>query len=68
MFERLVYGTSAPVFTIAAFAFAAVIFVAFSWKALRMRGPQVERQENLPFSTATPAARHGKSDDQPPES
>ena len=58
MFDRLVYRDSAAFFTIAAFAVAASIFVTVSWRAWRMKRPQIERMQNLPFLTATPAARH----------
>ena len=41
-----------------AFITASTIYVAFFWRALRMKRPQLEHFENLPFDTATPAARH----------
>ncbi|MDP3070611.1 MAG: hypothetical protein Q8N18_09995 [Opitutaceae bacterium] len=58
MFRRLLLEDHAAIFTIAAFITAASIYVAFAWRALRMRRPQIERFENLPFATPTPAARH----------
>jgi hypothetical protein len=58
MFRRLVFENSAALFTIVAFITAASIYVAFAWRALRMKRPQVERFENLPFATSTPSARH----------
>jgi hypothetical protein len=58
VFRRLVFENSAALFTIAAFITAASIYVTFAWRALRMKRAQVARFENLPFDTATPAARH----------
>lgn len=58
MFRRLVFENYAALFTFVAFVTAASIYVACSWRALRMKRAQVERFENLPFATATPPARH----------
>ena len=58
MFTRVVYADSAALGAAAAFAVAASIFITVSWRALRMKRPQIERLENLPFAAATPAARH----------
>ena len=56
MFRRLVFENSAALFTIAAFITAASIYVTFAWRALRMKGTQIARFENLPFETPTPVA------------
>jgi hypothetical protein len=58
MFRRLVFENSAALFTIVAFITAASIYVMFTWRALRMKRPQISHFENLPFETATPSARH----------
>ena len=58
MFKRLIFEDSAALFTIAAFLTAVSIYVTIGWRALRMRRPQLEHFENLPFATATPPARH----------
>jgi hypothetical protein len=58
MFRRLVFEDSAALFTISAFITAVSIFVTISWRALRMKRPQVDRFADLPFATPTPAARH----------
>lgn len=58
MFRRLILEDSAAIFTFAAFVTAASIFAAMTWRALRMRRPQAEHFANLPFTTATPPARH----------
>jgi hypothetical protein len=58
MFRRLVFENSAALFTIVAFITAASIYVAFAWRALRMKRAQVTRFAHLPFDTATPSARH----------
>ena len=56
MFRRLVFENTAALFTIVAFVTAASIYVAFAWRALRMKRPQVSRFENLPFEVETPVA------------
>ena len=58
MFRRLVLENSAAIFTFVAFVAASSIYVACTWRALRMKRSQVERFENLPFETDTPPARH----------
>jgi hypothetical protein len=58
MFRRLVFEDSAALFTLVAFITAVSIFVSITWRALRMKRPQLAHSEQLPFSTPTPAARH----------
>jgi len=58
MFDHVVYGDSAAVITIGAFAAAASIFISISWRALRMKSAQIDHLANLTFTTATPAACH----------
>lgn len=58
MFKRLVLEDSATLFTLVALITAVSFFVTISWRALRMKRPQLERFENLPFATETPAASH----------
>lgn len=58
MFRRLVFENSAALFTIVAFVTAASIYVAFAWRALRMKRPQLDRFAALPFATETPSARN----------
>ncbi len=58
MFRRLVFENSAALFTIVAFVTAVSIYVAFAWRALRMKAPQLAHFENLPFDTATPEAQN----------
>ena len=64
MFRRLVFEDSAALFTIAAFITAFSIFVTIAWRALRMKRPQIERFENLPFDIDTPSA-HERHDANP---
>lgn len=59
MFRRLVLEDSATLVTIVAFITALSIYLAFAWRALRMKSPQIARFENLPFETPTPAAASG---------
>lgn len=56
MFRRLVLDHSAALFTVSAFITAVSIYVGITWRALRMKRPQLEHFENLPFSTPTPPA------------
>ena len=63
MFRRLVFENSAALYTIVAFATAASIYVAFAWRALRMKRPQVAHFENLPFEVDTPPCRSGFTPD-----
>lgn len=56
MFRRLVFENYAAIFTLAAFITALSIYLMISWRALRMKRPQIERFENLPFEIETPAA------------
>lgn len=56
MFRRLALEDSAAIFTVVAFLTALVIYVTFTWRAWRMKRPQVSRYENLPFETPTPAS------------
>lgn len=58
MFKRIILEDSAALFTMVAFITAASIYVTIGWRALRMKRPQIERFENLPFDTATPSATH----------
>jgi hypothetical protein len=57
MFRRLIFEDSAALFTLVAFITAVSIFVSITWRALRMKRPQLDHSEQLPFSTPTPAAR-----------
>ena len=56
MFRRLVLEDSTAIVTIVAFITALTIYVAFTWRALRMKKPQLARFENLPFETPTPVS------------
>ena len=58
MFHRLILEHSAALFTIVAFITAALIYATFAWRALRMKRPQVDQFEKLPFATPTPCAHH----------
>ncbi|MEY4940161.1 MAG: hypothetical protein RIQ93_1896 [Verrucomicrobiota bacterium] len=61
MFRRLVLEDSVTLVTMVAFITALTIYLAFAWRALRMKRPQITRFENLPFDTPTPAADGGES-------
>lgn len=58
MFRRLAFENTAAIFTLVAFCTASAIYVLFTWRALRMKRPQITRFAHLPFDTATPSARH----------
>ena len=51
MFQRLVLHDSTAIFVLTAFLVAATIFVAITWRALRMPRAQVDRFARLPFTT-----------------
>ena len=57
MFRRLIFEDSAALFTLVAFITAVSIFVSITWRALRMKRPQLDHSEQLPFSTPPPAPR-----------
>ena len=65
MFRRLLFEDAAALFTLVAFITADSIFVTITWRALRMKRPQLEHFEQLPFATATPSARHDTDADHP---
>ena len=58
MFQRLALDHSALFFGALAFITSASIYVAFFWRAMRMKSKQVEHFENLPFVTETRSERH----------
>lgn len=60
MFRRLILEDSVTIVTIVAFVTALTIYLAFAWRALRMKGPQIAHFESLPFETPTPSAVAGK--------
>jgi len=64
MFRRLLLEDSTAIVTMVAFVVAASIYLAFAWRALRMKRPQLARFANLPFETETPSARN-ETDTQP---
>lgn len=63
MFRRLILEDTATLFTLVAFFTALSIYVTITWRALRMKRPQVARFAQLPFQTETPAARHDSHTD-----
>ncbi len=58
MFRRILLDDSIIFYTFIAFAVSASIFVAFLWRAFRMKKEQVKHYENLPFEPETSSARH----------
>lgn len=56
MFRRLVFENTAALFTLGAFITAVSIYVTITWRALRMKRPQIAQFANLPFEIETPAA------------
>lgn len=57
MFKRLIHEDWVVIFPVAAFVTAACIYAYFVSRALRMKRPQLERFENLPFNAENPS-RH----------
>ena len=58
MFKRLILEDSSALFFLTAFVTAATIFVAITWRALRMPRAQVERFAQLPFTPDSTDGRH----------
>lgn len=58
MFTRFVLPSFTAVFTIAAFAVAASIFIAVAWRAIRMGRRDADRFSRLPLETETRADPH----------
>ena len=58
MFRRLLLEDYAAVCTTAAFIVAATIFVAITWRALRMPQKQTDHLANLPFTSDPANPRH----------
>lgn len=56
MFRRLIFDSSAALFTVSALVTAVSIYVAIAWRALRMKRSQLQRFGHLPFEVETPAA------------
>ena len=57
MFRRLIFDHWVAIFPIAAFVTAFVVYVMFSYKALRMKRPQLDKFAQLPFNDQ-PETRH----------
>ncbi len=58
MFKRLILEDSAVLYTLVAFATAATIFLAITWRALRMPAAQREYFARLPLNDETSTDRH----------
>lgn len=58
MFKRLIIDNAVLFFTLLAFISSASIYLAFLWRALKMKPKQVEHFENLPFASESESARH----------
>ena len=58
MFKRLILEESSTIYVIVAFVTAATIFVAITWRALRMPRAQVDKFAQLPFTTDPADGRH----------
>ena len=65
MFERVITGHGEVICAIAAFSVAASIFVAASWRAIRMDRSQAGKFADLPFETPTPESRHERTRPKP---
>lgn len=58
MFHRLIFEDYATLCTIVAFCTAATIFVAITWRAIRMNPAQVDQFARLPFATESARQTH----------
>ncbi|HVW22151.1 MAG TPA: hypothetical protein VHC86_13130 [Opitutaceae bacterium] len=61
MLQRLVTGNPQAICTVLAFAFAASIFFAMAWRALRMDRARSDRLARLPFDSS-PETAHDQAD------
>jgi hypothetical protein len=61
MFKRLILEDWSTVCVLTAFVTAATIFLAITWRALRMPRAQAEHFARLPFTPDTPSRRHDPS-------
>ena len=57
MFRRLFLEDWMSVFTLVAFVTALSVYVTITYRALRMRRPQIERFASLPFQDESVADR-----------
>lgn len=57
MFKRLIFDHAAICTTIA-FVVTASVYFSFLLRALRMKRPEIQRFENLPFAEEKDSSRH----------
>lgn len=57
MFRRLIFDHAALCTTIA-FVVTATVYFGFLWRALKMKRPEIQRYENLPFAEENETPRH----------
>ncbi len=57
MFKRLLFDDWVMIFPLVAFITATSVYVALTWRALRMRRSQIDHFANLPFKNET-SSRH----------
>jgi hypothetical protein len=51
MFRRLIFEDWVMIFPLVAFITASTIYVTITWRALRMKRPQIDRMAQLPFNS-----------------
>lgn len=56
MFRRVILDHWVAIFPLVAFITAAVVYVVISYKALRMRRPELDRFAQLPFNDQPPSS------------
>lgn len=54
MFHRILFDDWVVIFPLVAFITAASVYATLTWRALRMRRPQVEHFASLPFNDELP--------------
>ncbi len=58
MFKRLILDDAMAMFTFIAFLVTASIFLAFLWRALRMKREQVDHFAKLPLESENHSSSH----------
>ncbi len=50
MFRRLIFEDWVMIFPLVAFITASTIYLTITWRALRMKRPQIDQMASLPFN------------------
>lgn len=56
MFRRLIFDNWVSIFPLISIVVTGVVYATITWRACRMKKPQIEHLENLPLAGDEPAA------------